>query len=68
MDSNEEEYGTTFLKSDRNKPNENTDYEMKTTNQDKKRETNRRNKLSKVTFNNHNYVFLIQYLVFSRNK
>ncbi|CAH8596618.1 unnamed protein product [Schistosoma intercalatum] len=48
MDSNEEEYGTTFLKSDRNKPNENTDYEMKTTNQDKKRETNRRNKLSKL--------------------
>ncbi|CAH8586918.1 unnamed protein product [Schistosoma mattheei] len=48
MDSNEEEYGTTFLKSDTNKPNENTDYEMKTTNQDKKRETNRRTKLSKV--------------------
>uniref|UniRef100_A0A3Q0KCR1 Amino acid transporter n=1 Tax=Schistosoma mansoni TaxID=6183 RepID=A0A3Q0KCR1_SCHMA len=48
MDSNEEEYGTTFLQSDKNKPNDNTGYEMKTINQDnKKRETKRRNKLSK---------------------
>ncbi|CAH8544398.1 unnamed protein product [Schistosoma turkestanicum] len=47
MASNEEEHGASFLKSNTNKVNDNTSYELKIMNQDKTREINRRSKLQK---------------------